>query len=91
VLALIVVKVLTHSPWGVFTVGVTVPITFFMSIYIRYIRPARIWEISMIGFVLLILAPRDYLSTFLKIGSTVGLLRIEVPCTARGGMQAKLR
>jgi len=118
VLALIVVKALTHSPWGVFTVGATVPIAFFMGIYMRYVRPGRIGEISVVGFVLLILAiyfggvvsrdpslaalfdfdgkqltwglviygfiaavlpvwlllaPRDYLSTFLKIGTIVGL------------------
>lgn len=118
VLALIVVKALTHSPWGTFTVGATVPIALFMGIYMRYIRPGRIGEISMIGFVLLmlaiyfggvvsrspelstmlsfdgkqltwalviygfiaavlpvwlLLAPRDYLSTFLKIGTIVGL------------------
>lgn len=118
VLALIVVKALTHSPWGTFTVAATVPIAIFMGIYLRYIRPGRIGEISVIGFVLLmaaivfgqnvaesptwaphfdfdgvgltwvligygfvaavlpvwlLLAPRDYLSTFLKIGTIVGL------------------
>ncbi|AFZ83657.1 carbon starvation protein [Candidatus Kinetoplastibacterium blastocrithidii TCC012E] len=118
VLALIVVKALTHSPWGAFTVSSTVPIAFFMGIYLRYIRPGRIGEISIIGFALLmaaivfgqeamtnqtlsyifdwdgktltwiligygfiasvlpiwlLLAPRDYLSTFLKIGTILGL------------------
>jgi carbon starvation protein CstA len=118
VLALIVVKALTNSPWGVFTVGMTIPIAIFMGIYTRYIRPGRIGEISIIGFILmmlaivyggdvaesatlapyftltgveltwalviyggvasilpvwLLLAPRDYLSTFLKIGTIVGL------------------
>ena len=118
VLALIVVKALTHSPWGTFTVGATIPIALFMGIYMRYIRPGRIGEISVVGFVLLmlaiyfggyvagnpelaamfdfngkqltwalmiygfiaavipvwlLLAPRDYLSTFLKIGTIVGL------------------
>jgi len=118
VLALIVVKALAHSPWGTFTVAATVPIAFFMGIYMRYIRPGRIGEISVIGFVLLmlaiyfggvisrspelsamltfdgkqltwalviygfiaavlpvwmLLAPRDYLSTFLKIGTIIGL------------------
>ena len=118
VLALIVVKALTHSPWGTFTIGATIPIAFFMGIYMRYIRPGRIGEISVIGFVLLmlaiyfggvvsrnpelsalfdfdgkqltwalviygfiasvlpvwlLLAPRDYLSTFLKIGTILGL------------------
>lgn len=118
VLALIVVKALTHSPWGLFTVAATVPIALFMGVYLRYIRPGRIGEVSIIGFiglmaailfgqdvaasatwapifdmdgrgltwvliiygfiaavlpVWLLLAPRDYLSTFLKIGTIVGL------------------
>ncbi|PHV12556.1 carbon starvation CstA family protein [Chitinimonas sp. BJB300] len=118
VLALIVVKALAESPWGAFTVAATIPIALFMGVYTRYIRPGRIGEISIIGFVLLmlaiwggglvaaspdwgpaftftgiqltwmligygfvasvlpvwlLLAPRDYLSTFLKIGTIVGL------------------
>lgn len=118
VLALIVVKALTHSPWGMFTVSATVPIALFMGVYLRYLRPGRIGEVSIIGFVLLmaaivfgqdvaanptlavmfdfdgealtwiligygfvasvlpvwlLLAPRDYLSTFLKIGTIAGL------------------
>jgi carbon starvation protein len=118
VLALIVVKALTNSPWGTFTVAATIPIALFMGIYTRYIRPGRIGEVSIIGFVLLmasiafgqavhdsptlaawftfsgtqltwiligygfiasvlpvwlLLAPRDYLSTFLKIGTILGL------------------
>ncbi|MEY4676109.1 MAG: carbon starvation protein CstA [Pseudomonadota bacterium] len=118
VLALIVVKALAESPWGTFTVAATIPIAFFMGIYSRYMRPGRITEVSLIGFVLLmlaiiyggqvaadpalaplftfdgkqltlmllaygvvasvlpvwlLLAPRDYLSTFLKIGTIVGL------------------
>ncbi|MBD5803934.1 Carbon starvation protein A [Azoarcus sp. Aa7] len=118
VLALIVVKALAESPWGTFTVAATIPIAIFMGIYARYIRPGRIGEISVIGFVLLIgaivgggkiaadpalaalftftgtqltwmligygfvasvlpvwllLAPRDYLSTFLKIGAILAL------------------
>ncbi|MGQ5525399.1 carbon starvation CstA family protein [Chitinimonas sp. PSY-7] len=118
VLALIVVKALAESPWGAFTVAATIPIALFMGIYTRYIRPGRIGEISVIGFILLmlaiwggghiaadpywgpaftftgvqltwmligygfvasvlpvwlLLAPRDYLSTFLKIGTIVGL------------------
>ncbi|MCO7568314.1 carbon starvation protein A, partial [Pseudomonas sp. S 311-6] len=118
VLALIVVKALAESPWGMFTVMATIPIAMFMGIYMRYIRPGRIGEISIIGVVLLllsiwlggqvaadpvwgkaftftgvqitwmlvgygfvaavlpvwlVLAPRDYLSTFLKIGTIVGL------------------
>ena len=118
VLALIVVKALAESPWGIFTVMATIPIAMFMGIYMRYIRPGRIGEISLIGVVLLlgsiylggqiaadpvwakaftftgiqitwmligygfvaavlpvwlILAPRDYLSTFLKIGTIIAL------------------
>lgn len=118
VLALIVVKALAESPWGVFTVCSTVPIALFMGIYMRYIRPGRVGEVSAIGIILLvlsiwfggviahdpywgpaltfkdttityvlvgyafisallpvwlILAPRDYLATFLKIGVIVGL------------------
>ncbi|WP_322616581.1 carbon starvation CstA family protein [Pseudomonas sp. BIC9C] len=118
VLALIVVKALADSPWGMFTVMATIPIAMFMGVYMRYIRPGRIGEISVIGVVLLlgsiwlggqiaadpvwakaftftgiqitwmligygfvaavlpvwlILAPRDYLSTFLKIGTIVAL------------------
>ena len=118
VLALIVVKALAESPWGVFTVCSTVPIALFMGIYMRFLRPGRVGEVSVIGIVLLvasiwfggiiahdpywgpaltfkdttitftligyafisallpvwlILAPRDYLATFLKIGVIVGL------------------
>ena len=118
VLALIVVKALAESPWGTFTVAATIPVAMFMGIYTRYIRPGRVGEVSLIGFVLLmlsivggqyvqeipdlaarftftgeqlawllmgygfvasvlpvwlLLAPRDYLSTFLKIGTIIGL------------------
>ena len=118
VLSLIVVKALAESPWGMFTVIATVPIAIFMGVYMRYWRPGRIGEISLIGVVLLlgsiwlggwvsyhpewgqyftftgveitwmlvgygfvaavlpvwlILAPRDYLSTFLKVGTIVAL------------------
>jgi len=118
VLALIVVKALAESPWGTFTVGATIPIALLMGIYVRIIRPGRIGEVSIVGFVLLmlailggqyvslsptlaplftfdgkqltwmligygfiasvlpvwlLLAPRDYLSTFLKIGTILGL------------------
>lgn len=118
VLALIVVKALTNSPWGAFTVVCTIPLAIFMGIYLRFIRPGRIGEVSIIGFVVLmaaiifggdiarsptlaplftldgkqltwalviyggvasilpvwlLLAPRDYLSTFLKIGTIIGL------------------
>ena len=56
VLALIVVKALTGSPWGTFTVGATIPVAIFMGIYTRYIRPGKIGEVSIIGFVGLMLA-----------------------------------
>jgi carbon starvation protein len=56
VLALIVVKALAESPWGMFTVMATIPIAMFMGIYMRYIRPGRIGEISVIGVVLLLLS-----------------------------------
>lgn len=117
-LALVVVKALANSPWGLFTIAATIPIALFMGIYMRFIRPGKIAEVSLIGFVLmmaaiiyggdiaqhsywgpfftlkgttltwvlviygfiasvlpvwLLLAPRDYLSTFLKIGVIAGL------------------
>ncbi|WP_285405807.1 carbon starvation CstA family protein [Luteibacter sp. ME-Dv--P-043b] len=122
VLALVVVKALTHSPWGTFTVAATIPIALLMGLYLRYVRPGRILEVSIIGLVLLLasiwygkavadsatlaplfdydarslawwligygffasvlpvwllLAPRDYLSTFLKIG-TIALLALAI-------------
>ncbi|WML56150.1 carbon starvation CstA family protein [Neobacillus sp. PS2-9] len=118
VLALVVVKALTGSPWGMFTIAATIPIAILMGFYMRYIRPGRVGEASLIGVVLLLLsiysgqyvsqhaelanmftfsgetiaimmiiygfiasvlpvwmllAPRDYLSTFLKVGTIVGL------------------
>jgi carbon starvation protein len=122
VLALVVVKALAISPWGTFTVAMTIPIALLMGIYLRFLRPGRVLEVSIIGLVLLViaiwlggkvaadsawaplftydgkalawmliaygfcasvvpvwllLAPRDYLSTFLKIG-TVVLLAIGI-------------
>jgi carbon starvation protein CstA len=122
VLALVVVKALAESPWGTFTVAMTIPIALLMGLYLRFFRPGRILEVSLIGLVLLLLsiwlggkvaadphwaalfhlkattlawlligygfiaavlpvwlllAPRDYLSTFLKIG-TVVLLAIAI-------------
>ncbi len=118
VLALIVVKALAESPWACLLVRSTVPIALFMGIYMRFLRPGRVGEVSVIGIVLLvasiwfggviahdpywgpaltfkdttitftligyafisallpvwlILAPRDYLATFPKIGVIVGL------------------
>ena len=122
VLALVVVKALTHSPWGTFTVACTIPIALLMGVYLRWFRPGRILEGSLLGLVLLLasigygahvaaspllapifdfdakalawlliaygfcasvlpvwllLAPRDYLSTFLKIG-TIALLALAI-------------
>ncbi|GAC1598738.1 MAG: carbon starvation CstA family protein [Pseudarthrobacter sp.] len=118
ILALVVVNALGESPWGVFSVGMTIPIALFMGVYLRFLRPGKIMEVSVIGFVLLmaaiiggglvaqtdwgvafftldkvtiawgliiygfiaailpvwlLLAPRDYLSTFMKIGVIVML------------------
>ncbi|MFI7863612.1 carbon starvation CstA family protein, partial [Acinetobacter baumannii] len=56
VLALVVVKALAHSPWGVFSIAATIPIALFMGVYMRFIRPGRIAEVSIIGFVLMMLA-----------------------------------
>ena len=122
VLGLVVVKALAVSPWGAFTVAMTIPIALLMGAWLRWIRPGRILEASIIGLVLLfasiwigghvaaspewapvftfdakllawmligygfvaavlpvwmLLAPRDYLSTFLKIG-TVVLLAVAI-------------
>ncbi|WP_294258032.1 carbon starvation CstA family protein [uncultured Sphingomonas sp.] len=118
VLALIVVRALAHSPWGTFTVAATIPLAVVMGVYMRFVRPGRVGEASLIGlvglfaaivygqqvaaspalaawfsytpvqlcFILvaygavaallpvwLLLAPRDYLSTFLKIGAIAAL------------------
>src|ERR1700727_1786920 len=113
VVALVVVNALKGSPWGTFTIAATMPIAFFMGVYLRYWRPGKVLECSTVGFVLvmasifggqavanspvlapwftlsatslaiaviiygflssvlpvwLFLAPRDYLSTFIKLG-----------------------
>lgn len=121
VLALVVVNALAHSPWGTFSVAMTIPIALFMGFYLQYLRPGRVAETSLIGVALLLLAivgggwvenssladaftwspttlvfclvsygfvasvlpvwmllaPRDYLSTFMKIG-TIALLAVGV-------------
>jgi carbon starvation protein len=123
VLALVVVNALAESPWGVFSLAMTIPIALFMGFYLRYLRPGKVSEVSVIGVALLLLAiisggwvadtewgqswfslskvtlawaiivygfaasvlpvwmllaPRDYLSTFMKVGTivllTVGIL-----------------
>ncbi|TLQ43857.1 carbon starvation CstA family protein [Streptomyces marianii] len=115
VLALVIVNALAHSPWGVFSIGMTIPIALFMGVYLRTLRPGRVTEVSVVGVALLLLAiiaggwvadsslagfftlepstlvvwmviygflasvlpvwlllaPRDYLSTFMKVGTIV--------------------
>src|SRR5579864_3139098 len=56
VCALIVVNALKQSPWGTFTIAMTIPIAFLMGIYLRRIRPGRVLECSVIGFVLVLAA-----------------------------------
>src|SRR5579862_1689872 len=122
VAALIVVNALKYSPWGTFTIAMTIPIALLMGLYLRRIRPGKVLEVSALGFVLvllaiwggqwasqnptmasvftlraptlailiivygfaasavpvwLLLAPRDYLSTFVKLG-TISLLGIGI-------------
>jgi carbon starvation protein len=131
VLALVVVQALAQSPWGVFSIAMTIPIALFMGVYLRYLRPGRVTEVSLIGVALLLLAvaggrwvaetgwgaslfnlspvtlswcliiygfaasvlpvwlllaPRDYLSTFMKVG-TIALLAVGI-LLARPLMQA---
>jgi carbon starvation protein len=116
VVALVVVNALKGSPWGTFTIAATMPIAVFMGLYLRYLRPGKVLEISVVGFLLvlasifggewvahspdfapwftlsgttlalcvivygfaasalpvwLLLAPRDYLSTFVKLGVVI--------------------
>src|SRR5271167_1836976 len=120
--ALIVVNALKSSPWGVFTIAMTIPIALLMGFYLRHLRPGKVLEVSSLGFILvmlaiwggqwvsqspavapwftltastlavviivygffasalpvwLLLAPRDYLSTFVKLG-TIGLLALGI-------------
>ena len=122
VCALVVVNALKQSPWGTFTIAMTIPIAFLMGVYLRQLRPGRVMETSALGFVLvllaiwggqwvslhpavgayftlgapglaiaiilygfaasalpvwLLLAPRDYLSTFVKLG-TIALLAVGI-------------
>jgi carbon starvation protein len=125
VLALVVVNALAASPWGAFSLAMTIPIALLMGVYLRFLRPGRVLEVSIIGVSLLILAiigggwisesspyaaawtftpnqltfalivygfvasvlpvwvllaPRDYLSTFMKIG-TIALLAVGIALT----------
>ncbi len=118
VVALVVVNALRESPWGTFTLAMTIPIAMLMGVYMRYWRPGRVLEASAIGFALivvavvagqwvhespewsklftlsgtsiaiaiiiygfaasalpvwLLLAPRDYLSAFIKVGAVAAL------------------
>lgn len=122
VLGLVVVNALGESAWGVFSIAATIPIALFMGIYLRWLRPGKITEVSAIGVALLLtaiasgrwvaesgwgaalfsldkstiawlmmgygfaasvlpvwllLAPRDYLSTFMKVG-TIALLAVGI-------------
>ncbi len=131
VLALVVVQALARSPWGVYSIAMTIPIAVFMGFYLRFLRPGRVSEVSLIGVVLLLfavasggwvagtswgaawfgmspvtltwcivayglaasvlpvwllLAPRDYLSTFMKVG-TIALVAVGI-LVARPVMEA---
>ncbi|HMT90339.1 MAG TPA: carbon starvation CstA family protein, partial [Dermatophilaceae bacterium] len=116
VLCIVVINALAESPWGVFSVAMTIPIALFMGVYLRFLRPGKVSEVSVIGVALLLLAivagrwvaedptlhqvftlskpalawwiiaygflasvlpvwlllaPRDYLSTFMKVGTII--------------------
>jgi carbon starvation protein len=122
VCALIVVNALKASPWGTFTIAMTIPIALLMGVYLRRLRPGKVLESSILGFLLvllaiwggqwashtpsvgrfftltaptlailiiiygfaasalpvwLLLAPRDYLSTFVKLG-TIAMLALGI-------------
>jgi carbon starvation protein len=122
VVALVITNALKASPWGTFTLAMTIPIALLMGMYLRFIRPGKVLETSLLGFVLvmaaviggqyiakipslaalftfdaralawmiiaygfaasvlpvwLLLAPRDYLSTFIKLG-TIFLLALGI-------------
>src|ERR1019366_7678273 len=53
VIGLVVVNALKGSPWGTFTIVATMPIAMFMGLYLRYWRPGRVLECSIVGFVLI--------------------------------------
>src|SRR5216110_3665483 len=56
VLALVVVNALKASPWGVVTIGLTIPTALIMGVYMRWFRPHRVLEASAIGLVLLLVS-----------------------------------
>jgi len=120
-ISLIVVNALKGSPWGTFTIVMTIPIALLMGVYVRQWRPGKVLESSVLGFALvmlaivggqwiasssaaryftfsasalaigvilygfaasalpvwLLLAPRDYLSTFVKLG-TIAVLALGI-------------
>ena len=72
VLALVVVRALSQSPWGVFSIAMTIPIALFMGCYLRYLRPGRVTEVSVIGFVLLMLAVASGIGSAKHLGAHPG-------------------
>lgn len=56
VLALVIVNALAQSPWGTFSIAMTIPIALLMGFYLRVLRPGRVSEVSLIGVGLLLLA-----------------------------------
>src|SRR5947209_235757 len=56
VVGLVVVNALKGSPWGTFTIGMTIPIAFVMGLYLRFLRPGKVLECSGLGFVLVMLS-----------------------------------
>lgn len=54
VLAIVIIGALAHSPWGVFSIAMTIPIALLMGVYMRFIRPGAVGETSAIGIVLLV-------------------------------------
>jgi carbon starvation protein len=56
VVALVIVKALKESPWGTFTLVMTIPIALLMGVYLRFVRPGRVLEASVAGFAMILLA-----------------------------------
>src|SRR5437764_746603 len=54
VIALVVVNALKGSPWGTFTIAATMPIALWMGVYLRWLRPGKVLECSVMGFVLVV-------------------------------------
>jgi len=118
VIGLVVVNALKSSPWATFTLAMTIPIALLLGLYLRFVRPGRVLEASVMGVALvlfvvvagqwvadspswssvftlsgvalafaiiaygfaasalpvwLLLAPRDYLSAFIKAGAIFSL------------------